>query len=62
MPQTSALVGALRAKGLAAVVSGAGPSVLVLADHDVEVITREVAGDDLKVVALAICATGALAL
>ncbi|WP_413316501.1 homoserine kinase [Agrococcus sp. 1P02AA] len=31
MPQTSALVGALRAAGHAAVVSGAGPSVLVLA-------------------------------
>jgi len=62
MPQTLALVGALRAKGLAAVVSGAGPSVLVLADHDVEVMTRAVAGDDFEVVALAICATGACAL
>ncbi|GAA3604076.1 homoserine kinase [Agrococcus terreus] len=31
MPETSALVGALRAAGHAAVVSGAGPSVLVLA-------------------------------
>lgn len=30
MPQTAALVGRLRAAGLAAVVSGAGPSVLVL--------------------------------
>lgn len=32
MPATDELVRALRAKGLAAVVSGAGPSVLVLAD------------------------------
>lgn len=32
MPETFALVGALRARGFAAVVSGAGPSVLVLAD------------------------------
>ncbi|NLE23675.1 MAG: homoserine kinase, partial [Actinobacteria bacterium] len=32
MPQTLELVRALRAKGFAAVVSGAGPSVLVLAD------------------------------
>jgi len=32
MPETIALVNALRAEGLAAVVSGAGPSVLVLAD------------------------------
>lgn len=32
MPETDALVRALRAQGFAAVVSGAGPSVLVLAD------------------------------
>ncbi|WP_221585752.1 homoserine kinase [Microbacterium sp. G2-8] len=32
MPETFALVGALRARGFAAVVSGAGPSILVLAD------------------------------
>ncbi|MFV0320358.1 MAG: homoserine kinase [Microbacterium sp.] len=32
MPRTTALVQALRARGFAAVVSGAGPSVLVLAD------------------------------
>ncbi|WP_110588355.1 homoserine kinase [Microbacterium suaedae] len=32
MPETDALVRALRARGFAAVVSGAGPSVLVLAD------------------------------
>ncbi len=37
MPQTAALVTLLRAEGLAAVVSGAGPSVLVLAGPDVEV-------------------------
>ncbi|MBB5785689.1 homoserine kinase [Jiangella mangrovi] len=34
MPPTFALVTALRAEGLAAVVSGAGPTVLVLADGD----------------------------
>ncbi len=32
MPETDRLVQALRAEGFAAVVSGAGPSVLVLAD------------------------------
>ena len=32
MPETNRLVQALRAEGFAAVVSGAGPSVLVLAD------------------------------
>ena len=32
MPETDKLVRALRAEGFAAVVSGAGPSVLVLAD------------------------------
>jgi homoserine kinase len=34
MPETVALVDALRARGLAAVVSGAGPSVLVLVEGD----------------------------
>ena len=33
MPESIALVGRLRDRGLAAVVSGAGPSVLVLADR-----------------------------
>ena len=37
MPDTAALVEQLRASGLAAVVSGAGPTVLVLARDDVEV-------------------------
>lgn len=32
MPQSAALIGALRARGLAATVSGAGPTVLVLAN------------------------------
>lgn len=36
-PETAGLVGGLRAAGLAAVVSGAGPSVLVLARDQVEV-------------------------
>jgi homoserine kinase len=37
MPQTAELVRALRADGHAAVVSGAGPSVLVLARNEVEI-------------------------
>lgn len=36
MPQTAELIGRLRAEGLAAVVSGAGPSVLVLCDNPVQ--------------------------
>lgn len=51
MPDTLALVGALRAQGLAAVVSGAGPTVLVLGSADdpgrteaVLAATREAAG------------------
>jgi homoserine kinase len=36
-PRTAALVGELRASGLAAVVSGAGPTVLILARDEVEV-------------------------
>lgn len=36
MPETSALIRHLRAEGFAAVVSGAGPSVLVLTDDPVE--------------------------
>ena len=39
MPETDRLVRALRADGFAAVVSGAGPSVLVLADSDVPIAT-----------------------
>lgn len=36
MPETSALIGALREKGFAAVVSGAGPSILVLCSDPVQ--------------------------
>lgn len=36
MPQTADLISSLRAEGLAAVVSGAGPSVLVLCDNPVQ--------------------------
>jgi homoserine kinase len=42
MPETSALVHVLRDHGLAAVVSGAGPSILVLADDPAQ---RLVAAD-----------------
>lgn len=38
MPETAALVRAARQQGLAAVVSGAGPTVLVLARDDAEVV------------------------
>ena len=37
MPETAALVERLRAAGLPAVVSGAGPTVLVLARDEVEI-------------------------
>lgn len=37
MPHTAELVGTLRADGLAAVVSGAGPSVLVLTEGEVDI-------------------------
>ena len=40
MPATLALVDRLRGEGLAAVVSGAGPSVLVLGDDGVEQAVR----------------------
>ena len=36
MPGTAALVGALRAAGVAAVVSGAGPTVLALTEPPAE--------------------------
>jgi len=42
MPETLALVERLRADGVAAVVSGAGPSVLALTDADVDGLDRRV--------------------
>lgn len=42
MPETLALVERLRAEGLAAVVSGAGPTVLVLTDEDVADLDQRV--------------------
>jgi homoserine kinase len=44
MPETAALVAALRARGVAAVVSGAGPSVLALAAPGADVPTADLAG------------------
>ena len=43
-PQSMALVDALRARGLAATISGAGPSVLVLTTSEHVAAVREVAG------------------
>ncbi|WP_331436529.1 homoserine kinase [Gordonia sp. w5E2] len=45
MPETARLVAALRARGYAATVSGAGPSVLVLDTRSVDSTTRELAGE-----------------
>jgi homoserine kinase len=39
MPETDALIQVLRAEGLAAVVSGAGPSILVLGSTPLERLT-----------------------
>lgn len=41
MPETSALIGALRDKGFAAVVSGAGPSILVLCSDPTQRVDAE---------------------
>lgn len=41
MPETSALIGALREKGFAAVVSGAGPSILVLCSDPTQRLAAE---------------------
>jgi len=41
MPETSALIGALRDKGFAAVVSGAGPSILVLCSDPTQRLAAE---------------------
>ncbi|NEE00559.1 homoserine kinase [Phytoactinopolyspora halotolerans] len=43
MPESVALMSALRRRGLAAVVSGAGPSILVLSSGDEASVVREVA-------------------
>lgn len=56
MPATAELVGRLRAEGAAAVVSGAGPSVLVLARREAGLAHRcgEVAGRGWRVLSLEI--------
>jgi homoserine kinase len=58
MPETAALVGALRAQGVAAVVSGAGPSVLALAAPGTEVPTHDLA-DGWRVLDLTVSPDGA---
>lgn len=61
MPATAALVEELRSVGLAAVVSGAGPSVLVLGSRseDVEPRVRRVAGPDWRVLSPGVDLVGA---
>lgn len=59
MPETFALVSALRERGFAAVVSGAGPSVLVLADGpgrrlEAAAVVDEVAGGTWQALMLAV--------
>ena len=54
MPATLALVGALRAQGLAAVVSGAGPTVLVLATTDGTARTEAVLADTAEAAAFTV--------
>jgi homoserine kinase len=59
MPETFALVSALRERGFAAVVSGAGPSVLVLADGpgrrlEAAAVVEEVAGGSWQPLMLAV--------
>jgi homoserine kinase len=58
-PATADLVQRLRARGLAAVVSGAGPSVLVLADSDVRADVAAAAGGAWTVLEPAIDGAGA---
>lgn len=61
MPETLVLVGSLRAAGLPAVLSGAGPSVLVLAGPpDSPGTVREAAGTGWEVRELAVDDTGAV--
>lgn len=64
MPATAILVEQLRSGGLAAVVSGAGPSVLVLglASDDVERRVREAAGPAWRVIAPGVDGDGAVLL
>ncbi len=62
MPKSIALVNKLRAAGVAAVISGAGPTVLVLhagTDQDGEDIIHA-AGDGFEAKKLAISSNGAL--
>ena len=53
MPATAALIGRLRAAGIAAVVSGAGPSVLALpATDEASAAVLEIAADGWQVLEL----------
>jgi homoserine kinase len=59
MPETFALVSELRERGFAAVVSGAGPSVLVLADGpgrrlEADAVVRQIAGESWQSLMLAV--------
>jgi len=59
MPQTLHLVHALRRQGIAAVVSGAGPSVLALATTDLQDVVAAEAGSDWRVAVVDIDGGGA---
>ncbi|WP_241255923.1 homoserine kinase, partial [Candidatus Protofrankia californiensis] len=60
MPETRDLLARLRAAGLAAVLSGSGPTVLALAvDRDQAAVARECAGSDFSVLDLPVDRDGA---
>jgi homoserine kinase len=59
MPASAKLVARLRAAGLAAVVSGAGPAVLTLSVGDAAKTVTELAGPDYRVLKLAVDRRGA---
>ena len=61
MPKSFALLNKLRAAGVAAFISGAGPTVLALHTGDANEITelQRAAGSAFEVKALSICTTGA---
>ncbi|MGQ0632926.1 MAG: homoserine kinase [Sporichthyaceae bacterium] len=59
MPESLALVGALRAAGVPATISGAGPSVLALAAPDTVLTAGGIAGESWQVYRLPVDAAGA---
>lgn len=59
MASSHALVQALRSRGHAAVISGAGPTVLVLATSNVSAEVAELAGDDFETNVVGVSSVGA---